>query len=354
MRTSSPLFLFPLLVLTPVHEVAAQDLSGLYSRDGIEVRADERLFTLMALFNALGYDREVAAGPPPLEAPQYGEVRATVRRELQTKGCGSEEALALVAAQPRPLAEYVEGALLLGPPPLFSASEAPKFMAEWSGVLAKFHATCGAESFARNRLLLREAAKGRVAWIDAIGDGARKLLRVTDEDEVDLAEWTEEGPRLVVLINPLDQHGTMYFVRGEDVEYVVTGPVLESVTESTDAVLIATIANLLGPAVNRVASKLGEPALRKGLSTRGQIPRGWKADRRLATAMLAQAFAARALNRDLAWNKMPGAARSQGLEKAAHDAVAWYVSQGGGLVQNADRLVGRFVSIKVPGGESKP
>ncbi|MBN2360819.1 MAG: hypothetical protein JXR83_15295, partial [Deltaproteobacteria bacterium] len=173
----------------------AQSLDGLFAREGVEVRADQRVFTLFALFNALGYDREPQRGPKPLAAPQYAPVRRELRLALQSKPVDLAAARSFVDKHPQPLEWYIERVLRLGPAPDFAPPKGDKDagLKQLAEILKGFTAARAGELFQGQREALREEARGWVQAIDKATDANRSLVRLTAEMELEREDDTGDG-----------------------------------------------------------------------------------------------------------------------------------------------------------------
>lgn len=329
----------------------AQDLEGLFAREGVEVRADQRVFTLFALFNALGYDREPQRGAKPLEAAQFAAVRAEVRHALAAKPVDLAAARAFVDKHAQPIEWYLERTLKLGPAPDFAPAKGNKDaeLTALADVLKAFAAARGSELFKAQREALRDAAKAWVQAIDKATDANRALIRLTAEMELENEDDSGDTPaaRLVVVVNPLDAHGAAYEIAGTEVRHLVVGPPLKNLDQAVDPIVVSAMANVLRPEVARALKKLDSAAVKKVLGSKA----GSEGAAHAMSQLLAHSFAARAAGRPLQWPAGVKGGDSGALGKLADGAVAWYADQKTPLPKMADQLVARALGLK--GGDSK-
>jgi len=288
------------LCAAPAPCFAASDwFASVYSPQGVEVRADERLFTLFATFNALGYDVAPVVRKDPVARRAYSPVRVRVREAL----AGLDPKLlaqvnAFFDAHPLPLAQYVAYTAQLGPAPSFSAPAgiAPASLAGFEKQLAAVYqaAKVGA-LFAQVQEAYRADTKAYVPVIDGPLAQARTLLR-------------DPPGRAIVAVNDLDGQGAVQAVSvGSDTKLLVVGP---SATPDVEGVVRAYARLVLAPIMGKKAGAL------KGASEQAAVVRGSggpeltsAAD--YATALLARAIAIKVTARDAAASEK--AAEKQGF-----------------------------------------
>jgi len=330
---------------------SAQDLEGLFAREGVEVRADQRVFTLFALFNALGYDREPLRGAKPLDVPQFAVVRSDVRLALQTKPVDLAAARSFVDKHTQPIEWYLERTLRLGPAPDFAPPKGNKDaeLTQLADLLKAFSAARGNELFQSQREALRDAAKAWVQAIDKATDANRALVRLTPEMELENDDDPGDGAaaRLVVVVNPLDAHGAAYEIPGAEVHHLVVGPPQKSLDEAVDPIVVSAMTNVLRPEVARALKKLDGAAVKKVLGGKA----GRESTAQTVSRLLAYSFATRAAGRPLQWPAGVTGGEGGALGKLADGAVAWYADQKAPLPKLADQVVARALGLK--GGDSK-
>ena len=206
-------------LLAPASAGAAGDwASSLFSEGGVEVRADERVFTLFALFNAMN-DAPILR-KDPIAKRDYDAVRQRVRDLLRIDPKLRPEFEAFFDQHPQPIRSYIAFVLALGDAPKFELTKAlPKEAAGLKGfeaLLARFYASSKiGVLFERETAAQRESLKQFAALVDAPILKAREILRNPE---------TDESPRLVLVVNLLDGRGSGYGVGFGNETYLVVGP----------------------------------------------------------------------------------------------------------------------------------
>jgi hypothetical protein len=208
------------LALTALPAFAASEsdwFASLYTGEGTELRADERVFALYAIFNAVGFD----AGPVVRKDPVPRVVYHPVRQAVRGKVIGGDPEVKKAAdaffdAHPLSLRKYLAYALAGGAPP-FSVAPKEKELADLKGfeqVLArawtgwKLDAVLG-----QVQGDYRKTIKTYLTAIDEPLARARKLLKVP-----------ENGPQTLLVVNLLDaQDGVLGTLVGNEV-IIVVGP----------------------------------------------------------------------------------------------------------------------------------
>ncbi len=190
--------------------------ASLYTTEGVELRADERIFTLYALLNGLGYDEAPVVRAHPVPARELHPVRLRVRSGLKLEPALGDRFQAFFNAHPSPVETYGRYALALKGPAGFE--RLPQASAELKGLEPLL-----AEGFAQLKLAdlfgsvqedYRTALKAYHAVVDVPVNRARKALRLKDDD----------APRVVLVVNLLDGHGRSYSYLSGDELWVVLGP----------------------------------------------------------------------------------------------------------------------------------
>ncbi len=175
-------------------------------RDRVEVRADERLFTLFAALNAAGYDEGLK---------ESGPVRQAVREKL------GELALKVVEPvrryrdeHPQPLEAYVRYVLTLGPPPGFAEQRAPEGLDGFGRVLADFYRAAGVADLWKSQAEVHAQAVAALA-----ADGLALMGRTLDY----LRAGDVPRQRILLVPNLLDVPGREYLVRQDETVVFVLG-----------------------------------------------------------------------------------------------------------------------------------
>lgn len=209
------------LLLAPAVANAADDwANSLYSEGGVEVRADERVFTLFALFNAMGMNDAPILRKDPILKREYDPVRERVRDLLRIDPKLRPEVEAFFDAHPQPIRSYIAFVLSVGQAPTFEVKgPLPREAAGLKGfeaLLARFHASSKiGVLFERETAAQRETLKQFAALVDGPVLKARDLLRTPE---------TDDSPRLVLVVNLLDGRGSGYGVGFPNETFLVVGP----------------------------------------------------------------------------------------------------------------------------------
>lgn len=247
-------------------DARAQSDEGFFSAEGVQIRSDARLHTLFLVFNDRGYDDESDRGPLPLRAPRYSAVRAAARKKFQLKEDAVKLADPFVASHKDPVRRYVESALVLEDAPAFKLQEG-RDNKGYEGITRLLITTWNggaADQYDADNADIRKVGKDALARVDALTADLRKLLRLDGGVDEQFAAEAEDAPRLVVLLNPLDAHGTQYRVATPGIRHVVLGPVA-SIKEGTalDPVVVELATMLLHGELKKVGASDAAKALHK-------------------------------------------------------------------------------------------
>ncbi len=200
-------------------EVAPDWYASLMSDRGIEVAADDRIFTLFAALNALGYDAGPLARRDPIPRPDLGPVREAVRQSAPMSAGLATEFEAFMDAHPLPLQAYVAFATALGPAPAFARGAVPAEAAQLGGLeglLARYWAEAKlGPLYAKLLPQYRTALKGYLPRLDAAFAQADQMLE---------SPHAEAPPSPVLVVNLLDAAGNGFGVRRGGGSVLVVGP----------------------------------------------------------------------------------------------------------------------------------
>jgi len=191
--------------------------ASLYSREGVELRADERTFALYALLNAMGYDEAPLVRQLPVPARDMHPVRLKVRSALRMDPVEEERLNRFFDAHAKPAEAYGRYVLSLGGPTGFERTGAStEGMRGFEALLAEGYSKLKAGAlFAAAQDEYRAALKGYLGVVDAPVAAVRRLLKMRED----------EPPRVVLVVNLLDGLGKSYSSRsGEEELWVVVGP----------------------------------------------------------------------------------------------------------------------------------
>ncbi|HWV37141.1 MAG TPA: hypothetical protein VN033_01570 [Vulgatibacter sp.] len=215
--------LVPALVVSLVVPAmaSAQDwASTIYSEGGVELRIDERIFTLYAALNELGLDDAPVTRRDPLPKREFDPVRRQVRDAIVMNPDLRARFEAFFDQHPLPLRAYVAYTLALGDAPAFklegkgpAGSESLK---GFEALLAEFYGSARIkEIYAKLVDGQREVLKRFRTGVDAPIAEIRKALEKKADDD---------APQVVVVVNLLDGRGASHGIAMDEEIYLVVGP----------------------------------------------------------------------------------------------------------------------------------
>lgn len=201
----------------------AQDgwATSIYSPGGAELRVDERVFTLFAALNELGYDVAPVTRHDPIPKREFDPVRRAVRDAASMEPALRAKFEAFFDKNPVPVRVYLTYTLALGDAPEFKAPEAPPAGTEalkgFEALLKEFYAKAKIGSmFSRAVDVHRDAMRAWAQVVDKPLAQAREALGI---------EETDDSPMNVVVVNLLDGRGqSQGILLGEDLHLVVGPP----------------------------------------------------------------------------------------------------------------------------------
>lgn len=251
--------------------------ASLYTPEGVELRADERLFALYALFNAMGHDEASVLRKDPVPKREYHPVRRQVRAAVAAIDEGLRAKVdAFFDAHPLPASAYLAyAARLAGPPRFAPPADAGDDLAGLDSLLAAAHERLRLSAlFEQVQDEYRNALRIYLKSADAPLAGVRRLLKIKEDDE---------QQRTVLAVNLLDAAGRVDALSVNREQWVVLGP-----SSRPDLVPIAReFARLhVAPAVQKRVASYKVDALPAG--------RGTPVDYIIETAVRAAAMVAAA------------------------------------------------------------
>ncbi len=214
------LFLMSVLAIAPTAAGAEPDwFLSLYSGDGLELRTDERVFTLFAMLNAAGFDQGAVTRLQPFPKVTYAPARQLVREKLAADVTFKKTVDAYFDSHPVSLERYLQAAVRMGPPP-FGAVAKGKEIAELKGfdaLMAKAWTTWKLdEVFAAVQPEFRKALRTYLAGVDGplarakavlkLGDGATEPVLVSNLlDAQDVARGIGYDNQAMIALGPADK-----------------------------------------------------------------------------------------------------------------------------------------------------
>ena len=193
--------------------------ASLYSPEGVELRTDERIFDLYAVFNAMGYDDAPVIRRDPVPKRGFNSVRQRVRASAAAVFDDRlrQRIDAFFDAHPLPQTVYVGYAAHLAASPTFTPGPgAGRELAGFEGLLATAQAKLKlADLFQQTQDEQRTMLKKYLLEIDAPLAAARRLLHLKDDDE---------ERRTVLALNMLEAPGVADSLWVEKEQLVVVGP----------------------------------------------------------------------------------------------------------------------------------
>jgi hypothetical protein len=219
--------------------------ASLYTPEGVELRTDERIFDLYAVFNAMGYDDAPVTRRDPVPKHEFNAVRQRVRTAA---AASLDDALrrkidAFFDSHPQPAASYLAYVVRLSAAPDFKPSAgAGRDLSGFEGLLSSAQSKLKlAEAFQETQDDQRAMLKAYLKEVDAPLAAARKLLKLKDDDE----------QRTVLALNLLEAPGAAESLWVDKEELVVVGP---SPKPNVPAVVREFARLHVAPAVARKAS----------------------------------------------------------------------------------------------------
>lgn len=201
----------------------AQDgwATSIYSAGGAELRVDERVFTLFAALNELGYEVAPVTRHDPIPKREFDPVRRAVRDAANMDPALRSKFEAFFDKNPVPVRAYLTYTLAVGDAPGFKAPESVPAGTEslkgFEALLAEFYAKAKVGAmFSKAVNVHRDAMRAWAKVVDEPLTEAREALGV---------EETEDSPLNVVVVNLLDGRGqSQGILLGEDLHLVVGPP----------------------------------------------------------------------------------------------------------------------------------
>jgi hypothetical protein len=273
-------------VLAPQPARAASDwFASVYSPGGVEVRADERLFTLYALLNTMGYDDAPVVRKFPVPKREFSPVRVRVRNALSSLDPKlKDQVSAFFDKHSLPLSKYAAFTLQLGPAPQFTAPAGaqPAELVGFDKLLAQVYEQAKVRDlFAQVQDEYRADTKTYLTAIDGPMGEARKLLH-------------DPSTKAVVAVNSLDGLGAAEGVSVDNGAVLVLGP---SPKPSVAAAVRAYARLVLEPVVSKKANLL-KGAAEQAAVVRGSGGPALEGAQDYATELLARAIAVKAAGAD--------------------------------------------------------
>lgn len=241
------LFLSALLFVAPAASASEGDwFASLYTGEGVELRADARVFTLFAVLNAMGYDAAPLTREFPLPRYKFHPVRDQVRNKLLTASPEVRaQADAFFDSHPVPVDRYLAYALSTSAPPFASGPKSKDFK-DVTGLEALLKAAHGqwklAELQAETQAEYRKALRAYLSVLDAPLSQAQKTLKAD-----------KAAPSLLV-VNLLDAQNSVRAVQSESGVVLVVGP---SESPDVEAIVREYARLIVEPAVVKKAAQWG-------------------------------------------------------------------------------------------------
>jgi hypothetical protein len=272
--------------------------ASVFTEDGVELGVEPRIFSLFAILNSVGYDKETLFGPAPLEKPQYSAAREKLRSNL---GRSSVKELGeLFQKNPAPLAAYIQAVLELGPAPRFDDKAATSPLARaLAGPLREWFNEEGGSALLRNANEEARATQRRLLpLLDRAITGVTKTARLGDSSD-QLLEGTGSQGRVAIVLNDLDAHGSFLVVNAGDTTAIITGPLRGTTDDDAviDAATLAYARTVVAGETDKLATAgtLVDGFAKLGAATKAGLPDGKRYARELLACGLAREIRARAV-----------------------------------------------------------
>ncbi len=280
------------LLSTPALAASQGDwFASLYTGEGVELRNDERIFALFAIFNAMGFDQGPVTRKDPIPKVVYHPVRQAVRgRVIGGDPEVRKAADAFFEAHQVPLRRYLSYVVGSAQPP-FAAGAKAKDLQDLKGLEAVLQKAWTGwkldELMGQVQADYRKSLKAYLPVLDGPLTKARATLKSADTQEV------------LLVVNLLDAQDTVRAVAGENGEaFLIVGPSEKPNVEG----LVREFARLsIEPAV---AKKIGTWAGGAQVLREAQLAGANEQNvQDYATAILTMAVAMRAMDaNDAAWD----------------------------------------------------
>ena len=206
------------LISTPALAASQGDwFASLYTGEGVELRNDERIFALFALFNAMGFDQGPVTRKDPIPKVVYHPVRQAVRgRVIGGDAEVRKAADAFFEAHQVPLRRYLSYVIGSSQPP-FTAGSKSKDLQDLKGLEAVLQKAWTGwkldELMGQVQAEYRKSLKAYLPVLDGPLTRARKSLKASDKEEA------------LLVVNLLDAQDTVRAVSGENGEaFLIVGP----------------------------------------------------------------------------------------------------------------------------------
>lgn len=246
----------------PVAAAQGDWFASLYTGEGIELRADERVFALFSVLNAVGYDAGPVTRKEPVPKVLYHPVRQQVRsRVIGGDAAPRQAADTFLDAHPVALRRYLQYAVSAAPPPFASGAKAKDLqdLKGLEGVLQKAWAGWKLDELMGTvQGEYRKVLKSYLSAIDGPMLKARDILKVP-----------EGGPESVLVVNLLDAQNEVRGVQTDAEVVLVVGPAdrpnVEGLLKEYARVMVDPVVSKKaaawkeGPAVLREAQLAGAP-----------------------------------------------------------------------------------------------
>ncbi|MFT3707879.1 MAG: hypothetical protein QM817_09505 [Archangium sp.] len=191
--------------------------ASLYTGEGVELRNDERVFTLFAIFNAMGFDQGPVTRKDPIPRVVYHPVRQQVRgRVIGGDPEVRKAADAFFDAHPTVIRRYLSYVVAADQPP-FAAGAKAKDLQELKGLeqlLAKAWTGWKLEELmASVQVEYRKSLKAYLTGTDFPLNRTRAMLKIPENAEA------------LIVVNLLDAQDQVRAVSGENNEaFIIVGP----------------------------------------------------------------------------------------------------------------------------------
>jgi len=194
--------------------------TSIYSAGGAELRVDERVFTLFAALNELGYDVAPVTRQHPIPKREFDPVRQAVRDAVSLDPALRAKFESFFDKNPLPVRAYLTYTLAVGDAPGFKAPENPppgtESLVGFEALLREFHAQAKIGAmFAKAVEVHRNAMRAWAQVVDAPLAQVREALGVKE---------TEDSPLTVVVVNLLDGRNQSQGIVVGDELHIVVGP----------------------------------------------------------------------------------------------------------------------------------
>jgi hypothetical protein len=219
-------------------------VDSIYSAEGIELRADIRVFNIMAVMNAMGWREDTRALPPPTKMALLPPLRTKLIQEIGALSPALREALQVYFTQrPEPVERYLLAALAFDPMQADNAQHAASW-SDWNKLSDKFMTEKRMPDIASHFAPDYKAEMlRRMSDIDLWTKAVLDYLRIDDSCLNDPVA-VDNPRRVIYVLNLVGPYATNLRIDVDNFFYVIAGA---DEKPTPQALMAAWLAAMLAP-----------------------------------------------------------------------------------------------------------